>query len=242
MISVCLASHNGLAFLEKQILSILEQLDPQDELLIGDDASTDGTLEYLQSLQDPRIQVMAGRFGGPIANFDFLLSKAQGQWIVFSDQDDQWLPGRIECLREVPDHIDVVLCDAIVVDSQGNLLAPSLLEAHGMRRGIMANLYHNCYTGCCMALRRRFLRHCHPFPKDIGMHDWWIGLRAEQLHCAQWIQAPLVRHLRHGTNASSGFGQSRLNLTKQLSMRLRLAGLLMRCAMFPKRPLPSICG
>ncbi|MEN9353815.1 MAG: hypothetical protein RL318_1140 [Fibrobacterota bacterium] len=228
MISVCLASHNGLVFLERQILSILEQLGPQDELLIGDDGSTDGSLEYLQGLQDPRIRTLSGSFGGPIANFDFLLSKAQGQWIVLSDQDDQWLPGRLDVLSEIPDDAQVVLCDAEVVDQDGSLLTPSLLSAHGMRRGVRANLIHNCYTGCCLAIRRDFLPYCHPFPSGIGMHDWWIGLRAEQLDCAHWIMHPLVRHYRHESNASSGIGKSRLGIRKQLAMRFHLAWLLLR--------------
>jgi len=226
VISVCLASHNGQDFLERQILSILPQLGPQDELLVGDDASSDGSLALLKAIEDTRLRILPGRFGGPIGNFDFLLSQARGEWIVLSDQDDEWLPGRIEALSEVPDEAMVVLCDAEVVDRSGSLLAASLLDAHRARRGVLANLYHNCYTGCCMALRRDFLRHCHPFPEGVGMHDWWIGLRAEQRRCAHWIRHPLVRHVRHEGNASSGFGRSRLGLVRKILMRLRLAWLL----------------
>lgn len=228
MISVCLASHNGQAFLKRQILSILPQLGPQDELLVGDDDSSDGSIGLLKSIADPRLKILPGRFGGPIGNFGFLLSQARGEWIVLSDQDDEWLPGRIDALSEVPDEAMVVLCDAEVVDQSGGLLAASLLEAHRARHGVLANLYHNCYTGCCMALRRDFLRHCHPFPEGIGMHDWWIGLRAEQRRCTHWIRHPLVRHFRHDANASSGFGRSRLGFGRKLRMRLRLAWLLTR--------------
>lgn len=227
MISVCLASHNGQAFLERQILSILPQLGPQDELLVGDDDSSDGSLALLRSFEDPRLKIFPGKFGGPIDNFGFLLSQARGEWIVLSDQDDEWLPGRIDALSEVPDEAMVVLCDAEVVDQDDSLLAASLLDAHRARHGVLTNLHHNCYTGCCMALRHGFLRRCHPFPDGIGMHDWWIGLRAEQLRCAHWIRHPLVRHVRHDGNASSGFGRSRLGLVRKIRMRLRLAWLLL---------------
>jgi glycosyltransferase involved in cell wall biosynthesis len=227
VISVCLASRDGIAFVEGQILSILAQLGPDDELLIGDDGSVDGTLEFLAGIEDPRVKVRTGPFGGAVANFDALLARAGGEWIVLSDQDDLWLPGRIDALREVPGHAMVALCDAEVVDAQGRLLASSLLEAHRAGHGVVRNLLHNAYTGCCLALRREFLPQVHPFPAGIGMHDWWIGLRAEQEGCAHWIRRALVRHLRHGNNASSGTGPSRLGLGRKLSMRLRLAGLLL---------------
>ena len=109
-----------------------------------------GRLSYRGKIGNPSCKL--GKVG---LNFDFLLSKAQGQWIVLSDQDDQWLPGRLDVLSEIPDDAQVVLCDAEVVDQDGSLLTPSLLSAHGMRRGVRANLIHNCYTGCCLAIRRR---------------------------------------------------------------------------------------
>lgn len=228
MISVCLACHDGLRFLERQIASILPQLGDGDELLVGDDGSTDGTLAWLQGLGDPRIRILTGRCGGPIPNFERLLGAARGEWLVLSDQDDEWLPGRLAILAEVPDRAMAVLCDAEVVDGNGTLLHPSLLEAHGIRQGVLANLCHNRYTGCCLAIRRSWLPRCHPFPSGIGMHDWWIGLCAEQDKVAHWILHPLVRHVRHGGNASSEVGRSRLSLGRKLSMRLRLAALLLR--------------
>ena len=227
MISVCLASHNGMAFLERQIASILPQLGEEDELLVGDDGSTDGTLEWLGTLRDPRLRILSGRCGGPILNFGRLLGAARGDWIVLSDQDDEWLPGRIAILTEVPDQAMAILCDAEVVDGNGHLLHASLLEAHGVRHGVLANLFHNRYTGCCLALRRAWLSRCHPFPAGIGMHDWWIGLCAEQDRVAHWVLHPLVRHVRHGGNASSEVGRSRLSLGQILSMRIRLAALLL---------------
>ena len=228
MISVCLACHNGEEFLGAQIVSILAQLDPEDELLVSDDASSDGSRELVRSLSDPRIRLFEGHFAGPIPNFEFLLNQASGDWIVLSDQDDQWLPGRIAALSEVPDAAQVVLCDAIVTDRCGRLLASSLLEHRRARQGWLANLYKNHYTGCCLALRKGFLPRILPFPARIGMHDWWIGLVAERLGVAHWIRHPLVRHVRHEHNATSGLGRSRLSWSTQIRMRLRLLWLTAR--------------
>jgi glycosyltransferase involved in cell wall biosynthesis len=222
MKSVCLASHDGHDFLERQVRSILPQLSDSDELLIGDDASSDGTPDLVRSFGDPRIRLWEGRFGGAVANFEFLLSQARGSWILLSDQDDEWLPGRVDALEEAPPSALVVLCDAEVVDGQGRLLNPSLLAAYRARRGALCNLLHNGYSGCCMALRAELLPRILPFPKGIGMHDWWIGLAAERLGAAYWIRRPLVRHYRHGRNASFGLDKSRLSAWTRLAMRARL--------------------
>ena len=58
MISVCLATYNGMPYLPEQINSILSQLSPSDEIVISDDHSTDNTIEYLKSLNDDRIKSM----------------------------------------------------------------------------------------------------------------------------------------------------------------------------------------
>jgi len=228
--SVCLASHDGRDFLERQVLSILPQLSPEDELLIGDDASSDGTPDLVRSLGDPRIRLWESRFGGAIANFEFLLSRARGAWILLSDQDDEWLPGRVAALNGVPPEAQVVLCDAEVVDGRGKLLSPSLLATYRAHPGLWHNLLRNGYSGCCMALRADLLPRLLPFPVGIGMHDWWIGLVAERLGTAHWVRRPLVRHYRHGRNASFGLERSRIPLLCLAMMRIQLLrALRQRC-------------
>ncbi len=222
MRSVCLACHNGEDFLRRQILSILPQLSAEDELLIGDDGSSDGSLEVVQGIGDSRIRVWSESFGGVMPNFEFLLRQARGEWILLSDQDDEWLPGRVALLDEVPDHAWLALCDAQVVDGEGRELRPSLFRARNARPGYWHNLWRNGYTGCCMALRRPLLRHVLPFPAGIGMHDWWIGLTAERLGRSWWSEKRLVRHFRHGRNATSGLEKSRIPRRLQIAMRLRL--------------------
>ena len=60
MISVCIASYNGGRFIERQVKSIITQLDPQDEIVVADDGSTDDTLAILERFNDPRIRIIEG--------------------------------------------------------------------------------------------------------------------------------------------------------------------------------------
>ena len=55
--SVCMASYNGSAYITEQLSSILKQLGPADEVVIVDDASTDGTLDAVRAFGDDRIRL-----------------------------------------------------------------------------------------------------------------------------------------------------------------------------------------
>ena len=100
-VSVCLASYNGIKYIGNQIDSILPQLKESDELLISDDGSTDGTLEYVQwlSQKDKRVKVISGPQEGVNANFFSLIARADKDIILIADQDDIWYDTKIDRIR-----------------------------------------------------------------------------------------------------------------------------------------------
>ena len=100
-ISVCMATYNGAEFIVEQLKSILAQLPESSEVVIADDGSTDATLNLIHSLGDARIRVIAteGTRLGPIYNLERALASATGEVIFLSDQDDVWLPEKVDrCL------------------------------------------------------------------------------------------------------------------------------------------------
>ena len=103
MISVCLATYNGELFLKEQLTSILKQLGDSDEVVVSDDGSTDLTLTILQEFNDPRIKVFHHdkrkqkySFDYATHNFENAINNSSGDVIFFSDQDDIWMPDKIE--------------------------------------------------------------------------------------------------------------------------------------------------
>ena len=98
-VSVILPTHNRVAFIERSTASVLAQTASDLELIIVDDASTDSTAEVLRRLAaaEPRIRVIhnaQARGGGGARNVG--IEAARGQWVAFLDDDDEWLPHKLE--------------------------------------------------------------------------------------------------------------------------------------------------
>lgn len=219
MISVCLATYNGDRFVHKQISSILDQLGPVDELIVSDDSSTDSTVDVVMKIQDSRIRLIHNNFKkGLVGNFENALNHAKGTYVFLSDQDDVWLPNKIiHCVRLLAEY-DLVLSDCIVVDQYGSTVWQSFFEHRGSKPGFLKNLYKNSYMGCCMAFKREVLDYVLPFPSNVHVHDWWIGLMVEIYGKTHFINKPLINYVKHGGNATPT-GERGYGLVRQFKDR-----------------------
>ncbi len=137
-IDVLLATYNGARFVAEQIDSILAQRHPHLRLLIRDDGSTDQTPAILAQYAAERpetITIVDGSGNlGPSGNFSALLQQATAPYVMLSDQDNVWLPGRINGLltrmqrleAELgPERPILVHSDLIVTDETLRPLCPS---------------------------------------------------------------------------------------------------------------------
>ena len=203
-ISVAMAACNGEAYLPEQLDSILPQLDENDEIVVSVDPSQDRTFEILfeYAARDPRIRVLEGPGAGVIRNVENALQNCSGQMIFLSDQDDVWMPDKVEKVSKALEHHTLVLHDAEIVDAELTEMAPSFMKWRRSRKGVLANIRKNSYIGCCMAFRRELLDYVLPFPENLPMHDQWIGLVAEKHGSVRLLRVPLIQYRRHGANAT----------------------------------------
>lgn len=96
--SVIIPVYNKLPHIERSVTSVLNQTFPNFELILVDDASTDGSLEKLQEFDDPRIRILKRNAPGPggYAARNLGIENAKFDWISFLDADDEWEPGYLE--------------------------------------------------------------------------------------------------------------------------------------------------
>ena len=203
-ISVLLAAYCGEKYIAAQVESVLPQLSAVDELIISDDSPDCATLNALKPfLADPRVRYEKGPRRGVDANKEFLFSLCGGDVAFLCDQDDVWLPGKVErCMAEIASGAGCVLHNAYLTDEALNPTGETLFSLRNAKQGAFHNIAKNCYTGACMALTREAFSAALPFPKDIPMHDQWLGLVCEEASKVAFVDEPLIYWRRNAQSLS----------------------------------------
>jgi glycosyltransferase involved in cell wall biosynthesis len=198
-----MAAYNGEKYIKEQIDSILCQLSKEDELIISDDGSTDSTLEIIKAYSDSRIKVFENHgMHGYAHNFENALAHAAGDYIFLSDQDDVWLPQKVQTILPYLEKDNLVVTDIYITDEKLNI-QKRMSDFRRYKKGYLRNLYKSVYMGCTNAFTRRIRDYCLPLPKSaLVAHDNWIGLLCELKFNVVYIPDPLILYRRHQQNTS----------------------------------------
>lgn len=223
MISVCIATYNGEKYIKEQILSILSQIEKDDEIIISDDNSQDKTILEIESVKDHRIKIYKNEYRlGYTRNFENALKKSLGDIIFLSDQDDIWIQGKVSKCLSYLKYYDFVVSDNIVTNDELKTIHKSHFEYFNTKSGFLNNLLFPRYVGACMAFKRDILVKSLPFPKktDLAAHDYWICLVAEAYFKTKLIKTPLILYRRHSNNASTGGKRSKNSILHKILVRI----------------------
>jgi hypothetical protein len=239
-VSVALCTHNGELFIAEQIRSILEQGHLADELVISDDASTDGTVTIARSIIDSYLSSNAGVnlrvviIENPVAlgvakNFEGAITACSGDLVALSDQDDVWhrdkLEVTVDVFRQRPNLL-ALFSDARLVDSQGSPFPDSLFRAVELTPAMQDEVHaghaldlllrRNIATGATMMIRRALVKNAVPFPAG-WLHDEWLAMVGTIVGEIDLVSSELVDYRQHGGNQVGA---------QALSLRGKLARLL----------------
>lgn len=215
-VSVALATFNGSAYLQQQLDSYLAQTSPPVELVAVDDASTDNTLDILNAFS--RCAPFAVRVKcndsnlGPAATFAAAAALCSGDVIALSDQDDVWLPQKLERLGQLfgrDAELGAAFCNAELVDetlhSRGRDVW-SLVGLTGTRRDQMLQgdalpvlLKRYSVQGATLVLLRSLITSALPIPPGWH-HDAWLALVVAAESKVTGIPDCLQKYRQHGTN------------------------------------------
>lgn len=138
-----------------------------DELIISDDGSSDSTCSIIESFHDSRITLLHnnGRHGVN-GNFENALQHANGEFIFLSDQDDVWLPGKMEVCKEALKKYFCVVHDAYITDGELNVTQNSFFKSFNCKAGFIHNWNSGTDTLAAPwhSTERSFLQ-LSPYPK-----------------------------------------------------------------------------
>lgn len=227
-ISVVMATYNGVNFLEEQILSILSQSITPAEFIVCDDLSTDGSIEILEKFaqQGCLTYYINEERLGLVGNFKKAVSyAAKDNYVALADQDDLWLPDKLEksiaLLEKIQkkDTPSMVYSDLILVDENNSLLNPSFLTvlgAHKYQHCLETLVFGNFVLGCTILMNCSMRSFFADIPESkYYNHDAWItmiGFSFGQIGC---VDFPTVRYRKHQQNVT-------ISNLKKTSLLIRL--------------------
>ena len=214
--SVAMCTYNGARYLSEQLASIAAQTRPPDELVICDDGSTDGTVEVIAGFAaSSRIPVQFHSNTirlGTTKNFEKAIALCHGDYVALCDQDDVWLPSKLEMIEAEFDRasdVGLVFSDGEVIDETGGAAGYTLWEKLPFlpaerrrlqgRKAIDDLLAGATVTGATMAFRARFKDLILPIPDDLPIiHDAWIAILLAAVSKVVPLDSPLIKYRQHG--------------------------------------------
>ncbi len=215
-IALLMTTYNGGAFIEAQLDSLLGQTEDDWQLLVRDDGSDDDTVEKILSYaaEDKRILLLndeSGRLGASRSYFKLLEhTSTQAEYFMFCDQDDVWLPDKIEVtlrkMQEMEKRFNsrtplLVHTDLSVADRNLRVFAPSLWAYQNLDpkiAGLNRLLIQNNVTGCTVMINRVLAVLAPPAP--VIMHDWWLALVAAAFGAIGHVPQSTILYRQHRKN------------------------------------------
>jgi len=212
--SIALCTYQGARYLPAQLDSIAAQTLLPDELIICDDCSTDETRDVITSFaaRAPfavRLYVNEVNLGST-RNFEQAISLCTGDIITLSDQDDVWLPAKLERIHAIfstAPEVGMVFTDAELVDENLSPCGAYLWQYMCMARehrlfregkAFEALVRRNVVTGATMAFRAPFRELVLPIPSNhFLIHDGWIALLIAAVADVVALPEPLIKYRQH---------------------------------------------
>ena len=246
-IAILLATYNGSRYIEEQINSLISQSFQDWHLYIHDDDSTDETKSILANYEKSfpqKISILDGEAtGGARNNFFYLLEQIESPLYMFCDQDDVWLPNKIQTEvdalqgEEMTTSPILVFTDLKIVDDKLQTIAGSLWRYYNLNTEnieMKSLILQNVITGCTVLINKKMRDmmisyHCID---NVPMHDKWAAMIALQFGKTIRINQQTVLYRQHednsiGAKRSSGFRYICSKL-KNIS-RLNIAYSFTRC-------------
>ena len=216
MIAILLATYNGEKYISAQLDSILNQTIKDFTLWISDDFSTDSTIDILQEYKTKHpdkimLSIRTKNSGNSKHNFLDMMTSIKDDCVMLCDQDDIWLPNKIELtlakMKEVekqhPGQAVLIRTDMKVVDENLKIISPSYKQSMNSnfdRTSFNQILIQNTFAGCTAMYNRKLAELINQKPNYCIMHDWWLELVASAFGKISHVDEQTMLYRQHGNN------------------------------------------
>ncbi|MBA4252250.1 MAG: hypothetical protein C0442_11085 [Chlorobiaceae bacterium] len=236
-VAIVLSVYNGEKYIEDQLNSIINQTYKNWILYIRNDGSKDNSQEIIEHYQgiDNRIKLIdknAVNIGYNKSQLT-LLKHVSEQYIAFCDQDDVFFPDKLEKTLEKIIDIEtsekipaLVYTEALVVDSQLNLIKNTFIGKHGRKPGLNGIVFANCVSGSSMMINgtlKNLVLESIPLVR-FDLLDFHIAILSELGGVRAFIPQPLLKYRQHENNTVGTVGTKKTNETVKYTLSL-ISGL-----------------
>jgi glycosyltransferase involved in cell wall biosynthesis len=212
-VEILMSTYNGEKYLVEQLDSILAQTHGNFILSIRDDGSNDRTTEILlnYAATDRRIMPVFQDNVGIVGSFYWLLknSDPECKFFAFADQDDVWLPNKVERALNVLSGYEqaqpLLYCsrvEYVAADLSHLAYSQVIITEPGLRNALVQNVFTGCTVVMNKAARELLLK--HEWPPQVLMHDWWSYMVISafgKVVCDDFVS---IKYRQHGGNVIGG--------------------------------------
>lgn len=217
MVSIFLATYNGEKYLDQQLSSLFGQTYKDFIVYALDDCSTDNTFSILECWRSkyPNKLFVSRRVensGKPQIPFlELAIEHKATEYFMFCDQDDVWLPDKIQISVEAIRHYEKCYSSStpILLGTELLITDQNLIPYKKQKKRIDYEKYskpnklicYNIFTGCTIIFNAALSNYIDKIPDNSILHDWWLAFVAASLGVTGVIPHPTMYYRQHGNNA-----------------------------------------
>lgn len=212
LISVVIPTYNRQRSLGRALNSVLNQTYKNIEVVVVDDASTDQTEFFIESINDPRlkyIRLETNQGANHARNLG--ITESKGDFIAFQDSDDEWLSEKldkqIELITSSDTNLNVVFCSYVRVKGSVATYLPKRVELSRKGNMLQRLLQGNFITTQSLLVKSKVFKEIGFFDENMKrLQDWELILRIANRYEIGFLDMPLlVTHFSEGSITSKPY-------------------------------------
>ncbi len=220
----------NLKWLEELLISLNNQTYQNIELLVWNDCPEDNfdyDKYFSQYIKNFKFYIKRGQKNlGVNGAFEELTSWAEGDYIAYCDQDDIWMPEKIEIMVElaIKLNVDLICCELTLINEKSEDLRRKITLSNDILNNKLVEYatMHCLVNACAMIVRLELAKQSLPFPNiQKEYHDWWLGIYVALYGKIAFVNETLMKYRVYANNTSGFYGLSDI-YTKEDYYRKRI--------------------